>query len=862
MLRLTLKNLRANLSRLFATAIAVATGTAFLAAGLMITQSLSASVEGDAAIQYAGVDVAVLAPADQGEHRLDSLDASAMEDVLSTEGVDAAAGEFVAETAIIDSDGAAIRSRSQGRAWIEDDALNPITIDEGSPPTAAGEIVVDTETAQDGALVVGDAVVINTPSGEMDAEIVGISSFGAAPSVDSGGNVFMSPDWAQEILTGGHPGWQQILISSDTPDAVIAGLEGSLQGSPEVLSSEDFLTRQSETTEEFLSILSPILTGFALLALFVSGFVIYNTFTVVVSQRSQELSLVRAIGGTPSQVRRSLLLEGSLLGLLASFAGLGLGMGIARLIEYVLERFDVRLPGVGISINPRVILLTLLAGTLITVVSVMLPAWRAGSSRPVEAMREAAVDDSGTSSLRMYIGGFFLVSGIVLLGLNAFAASEWYFLAPGALLLFLGVVVGGPLLARLYGKLAGLLLRPSMTGRIAADNMVRNPKRTATTANALVIGLFLVTLVTVAGTALKDWIEVEIADLSESDFIVVSESVIPQELVDEIARADGVDATAPIRSAAVSTASGEAVLISGSDIEALQRTAGFSASSGSLDQVISGEGAAGSEVGGFAGPGGRHDGQGSGPFDPDAGQTDPEASQTDPDEPQSTSTDDTLSLIDPEGDIIEVPIVAQFQLSLDTIFLSTVVNDDLFAQIAGDQPVAQVYVRSASGEIEHLGTTLDSLTSGFTGVQVIPGNFIGQVIGQAIDFLIAAINGLLGLSVLIALIGIINTMNLSIHERRRELGMVRALGMTSSQVRTMVRIEGILIGLLGTIVGVASGAIVGWSVVRGITDSAVSLAWGRMSLIFAAGLVISLLACLLPARHAVKVPMLEAMAAT
>ncbi len=855
MLRLTLKNLRANLGRLLATAIAVATGTAFLAAGLMITQSLSASVEGDAAIQYAGVDVAVLAPADPGEHRSGSLNAAVLEEVRSTEGVNSATGEFVAETTIADSNGTAVRSRSQGRAWIEDHTLNPITIDEGSPPTAAGEIVVDTETAQDGTLTVGDTVVINTPSGEMDAEIVGISSFGAAPSVDSGGTVFMSAGWAQEVLTGGHPGWQQILISSDTPDAVIAALDTSLPGSPEVLDSEDFLTRQTETTEEFLSILSPILTGFALLALFVSGFVIYNTFTVVVSQRSQELSLVRAIGGTPSQVRRSLLLEGSLLGLLASFAGLAAGMGIARLIEYVLDRFDVRLPGVGISINPRVILLTLFAGTLITLVSVMLPAWRAGSSRPVEAMRQAAVDDSGTSSLRMYVGGFFLISGIVLLSLNAFSASQWYFLGPGALLLFLGVVVGGPLLARLYGRLAGVLLRPSMTGRIAADNMVRNPKRTATTANALVIGLFLVTLVTVAGTALKDWIEMEIADLSESDFIVVSETAIPQGLVDEIAGADGVDATAPIRSAAITTTSGDSVLISGSDVEALQNTAGFSASTGSLDQVISGEGAADSGVGAFAGPGAGRDAEGPGPFDPEARQSDPGGTQ-------STSADETLSLIDPDGNTVEVPIVAQFELSLDTIFLATVVNDDLFTRLAGERPVVQVYVRSAPGEVENLGATLDSLTSGFTGVVVVPGNFVGQVVGQAIDFLIAAINGLLGLSVLIALIGIINTMNLSIHERRRELGMVRALGMTSSQVRSMVRIEGILIGLLGTIVGVTSGALVGWSVVKGITGDAVSLAWGRMGLIFAAGLVISLLACLLPARRAVKVPMLEAMAAS
>jgi putative ABC transport system permease protein len=194
--------------------------------------------------------------------------------------------------------------------------------------------------------------------------------------------------------------------------------------------------------------------------------------------------------------------------------------------------------------------------------------------------------------------------------------------------------------------------------------------------------------------------------------------------------------------------------------------------------------------------------------------------------------------------------------------LGTLVSEDLFARIAGDQPVTSIYVRADPDRIDEVGATLDDLAKDYTGIDVAPGNFIGQILGSVIDFLIAAVNGLLALSVLIALIGIVNTMNLSIHERRRELGMVRSLGMTAGQVRAMVRTESIMIGLLGTVIGMTTAIFLGWIVVASITGGSGEIPWGRVALIFAVGVVISLLASLLPARSATRVPMLEAMAAT
>jgi putative ABC transport system permease protein len=201
-------------------------------------------------------------------------------------------------------------------------------------------------------------------------------------------------------------------------------------------------------------------------------------------------------------------------------------------------------------------------------------------------------------------------------------------------------------------------------------------------------------------------------------------------------------------------------------------------------------------------------------------------------------------------------------VKLDTILLGTLVNEDLFARIAGDQPVSSIYVRADPDRVDEAGAALDDLAKAYTGVKVAPGNFVGQILGSLIDFLIAAVNGLLALSVLIALIGIVNTMNLSIHERRRELGMVRSLGMTNGQVRAMVRTESMMIGLLGTAIGVTTAVFLGWIVVSTITDGAAQIPWGRVAVILAVGIVISVVASLLPAHSATRVPMLDAMAAT
>ncbi|MFV0318058.1 MAG: ABC transporter permease [Microthrixaceae bacterium] len=870
MWHLTLRNLRANLTRLVSTAVAVITGTTFVACGLVLTQAVASAVAGNVELQYASVDAAVVPTSGaEGPDMMGGVDAGILGDLEALPEVSGAAAELVASTQLLDADGDALRSQMLGRSWILDDELNPFTVDEGRAPETSGEIAVDRGTAADHDIALGDTFDMATPSGPQSAEVVGITSFGSSASADGGGTVFFAPEAALDVLGAGSDQYSQILLRTDgSQDELAQAARDVAPANVWVLDGDSFRTDQTAATKEFLDFLRPVLVGFAFLALFVAGFVIYNTFTVVVTQRSRELALVRSIGGTPAQVRRSLLGEGLILGVVSSVIGLALGVALSMLLQWILVRFDIGLPSAGFALSVWAVVITVVSGTLITVVSVLIPAFRAGRTRPVEAMRAAAVDRSGTSMLRLYAGGALLVLGIGLLLFNRFVEAHPLILGFGMFWLFWGVVVGGPLLARIFGRLLKAVLSHTLTGRIAADNMVRNPKRTATTANALVIGLFLVTLVTVSGTALRDWTVAEVSKLSESDFMVVAITPIPDDVVAAIDDVEGVVATAPVRTTNVTDATGVTAALSGADIDLLNATMGLKAASGSLEAVANGEGAAATsfeqlgEQSGSPGDSGSSTTSGNTTGDPDG----PGGPTVDIGGPATATPAPTVGQVylleDTAGEIVEVPVAAKLELSLDTVFIGTLVNEELFAEIAGDQPVSQVYVRADQDRIDEVGTDLENVLDDYTGMQVVPGNFIGQLLGSVIDFMIAAINGLLGLSVVIAIVGIINTMNLSIHERRRELGMVRALGMTVAQVRSMVRVEALGIGVLGTLIGVASGVFCGWVVIGSITDTTLPLAWGRVGIITAVGLVISIFASIWPARRSTKVPMLEAMADT
>ncbi|UDY37361.1 ABC transporter permease [Dermatobacter hominis] len=847
MLRYALTNLRANVTRLIATALAVIIGIGFLAAGLMLTDAMKDALVGNVDRQYADVDLVVTPPADVSG-AASSVPVDVLDQVRAVDGVAGAAGELTGPVNLLDRSDEVVTSRTSGRAWIDVERLNPLTIDEGDAPDGAGQVVVDRGTASDQDLRIGSKVRLSTPAGPDEFEVVGISSFDGQDSVDDGGTFSFDPSTAQDVLAHESPGWNDVLIATDdgATDRVRTALRDELPGSLKVETGGAFREDQREQNAGLVDLLRPLLQGFAYLALFVAAFVIFNTFSVVVTQRFRELALIRAVGGTPAQVRRSLLLEGAVVGFVASAIGIVFGAALSFGIQAVLGAFDVKLPGAGVAVRPWTIVLCLVAGTVVTVVSVFVPAFRAGRTKPVEAMRDAAVDHSGTSKARAVIGGTCLVLSIaLLLAVRVGGVTEWLLL-PGALLLFVGLVVGGPLVARLF---AAVLRAPArhagLTARLAVDNTARNPKRTATTANALVIGLFLVTLVTVSGDALKQFTVEQIDKLSSSDFIVASgASGIAPDLVEQIQQTKGVADAAPVRQAVTVDPQGRIVILSGTDVDLLGRSTGLEVQQGSLEEIADGSGA-----GVVALPGGSGGDAGPG--------SDAELAEV------PTRIGQSFGVVAPDGTDVEVPVVATLEPKLDTLLLGTLVSEERFTELTGDHPVTQVFVRADDDQVDAVGVRLNELVVGHAGTEVVPGNFLGQIVSQVFDFLINTVNALLGMSVVIALVGIVNTLTLSIIERRRELGMVRSLGMTRQQVGRMVRMEAVLIGVLGTVIGVGAGLLLGWVVIGSLSaDIDLNVNWARIGLIALVGVLAGVLASILPARRATRVEMVEAMKST
>lgn len=850
MFRYALKSLRANFTRLIATALAVIVGIGFLGAGLMLTDAMRDGLTGTAEQQYAGVDLALstgVGGADMGFTQV--LPTSVVDTAADTEGVEAAAGVVSGNVRVQRPDGSSANLRTIGRSWIDDDQLNPLQIVEGEAPSGQDDVVLDVELAEQAQASVGDTVEIETPLGPVDFQVVGLSRFGDSDSMDDGGTASFTTDRALEMLAGG-AGYQAVLVRTGGDDAQVAQvadrLRAEVPGTVLVETRAEYIEAATETAAAFLDFLRPVLQGFAYLALFVAAFVIFNTFSVVVTQRFRELALIRAIGGTPAQVRRSLILEGFGIGVIASALGVLAGGLFALLVQWVLGLFDVVLPGSGVKVTFGTVLVCMLAGTIVTVLSVVIPAFRAGRTKPVEAMRSSAIDTSGTSKVRAAFGAAFLVLAALLLALNQLGDPKWYLIAPGALFLFLGTFVGGPLLARAFAIATRPLLSLfGLTGRLATDNSVRNPRRTATTANALVIGLFLVTLVTVSGEAMKTSIVTELNKLSSSDYIVASTAAIPDSLVDEVEATDGVSASAPVRSSAVvDLATGEEYFLSTGDLDTLETTAGIKIGDGDAAAVTDGEGIAIADVNEIFG------GSSGGSSSPQ-GQS-------------GEGLGDVVRVRAADGSELTLTVAATLDGELDTLMLGSYVSPATFERALGEQPVNMIFVRVDPGEATEVGRRLEKVLDDYTGVEVIPGNFFGQIFATVFDFLIGAVNGLLGMSVIVALVGIVNTMTLSIFERRGELGMVRALGMTRQQVGRMVRIEAVLIGLLGTIVGMASGILLAWVIISSLSETVgggidLSFNWARVGLIFVVGLAVGVLASLLPARRATRLDMLDAM---
>jgi putative ABC transport system permease protein len=839
--QLAWRGVRHNTGRYIATLIAIMTGVAFFTATGFLSDRVINALEGDAARQYGGIDAAVVVDdtADGGQFAGDlRIGQDIADQIAALPEVAAVGGDLSGSVAFLAPDGSTFADGATGRLWIDDDELNPIDIDEGVAPVAAGEIAVDKGLAGDHDLEVGDQVTILTLAGQFDTTVVGITSFGNTDAQDSGGTVSIPESTAFDWLNAGQAEYQDLYIrGTGDQAALVSAVEPLVPPGFRVQPGDEFLKDKQSEVSGFGRILKTGLQGFALLALFVGGFVIYNTFSVIVAQRLRELAVLAAIGATPKQIKRSLRFEGLVIGLIGSALGVAAGFGLAFVLMVVLKALGVSLPGSGITVSPSVVQQGLIVGTLITFLSVMVPARRAARTEPIEALRQAAVETSPLSRQRVIAAG--LLVGLGALGMLVGPAAAIGF---GAVALFIGVIVAGPIIAVVGSKVfRPLLSRLGLEGRLAGDNIARNPQRTATTSNALLIGVFLVTLVTVAGTSVKDFAVAKINELSSADYVIESTGgTIDDGLIADLEAVDGVDAVTPFRREAVSV-EGDAIVessasavpsaLSTGDFTALSDIADLELDQGSIDDLGPGQVLLISDVAG----------------------TDPIGK--------------SVTMTNSQGGTVDLEVAGVIKFSLDSGIVGNFVDTATFDAFVGETAPTVAFMDIATGAQTDTEDAIDEIVALRPDITLTQGNAFGRIIGQIFDFLINAVNGLLLMSVVVALIGIVNTLSLSILERRRELGLLRVVGMEDKRVRRMVRVESVLISALGTITGVALGVFTGWALIYGIdrlseAGIAFSFPGGMLALVLVLGTGLGFLASLIPAQRSTRLEVLDAIEAT
>jgi putative ABC transport system permease protein len=834
--QLALKGVRFNVARYVATLVAIITGVAFFAAAGFASDRVINALEGDVNRQYGAVDVAVVVDNSSADAKAFAeqlrVPQEVVDEIADLPDVEGVGGELTGPVSFGRADGSTYADGAIGRLWIDDETLNPLDVAEGRAPRSADEIAVDQGLADREGLEIGDTVTVLSVGGENDATIVGITDFGGnSNSIDQNGTVSIPEATAFDWLNSGVAEYHEVYVRGSGDRASLAEAVGEVIPAGFVAQTGDqFLEDKRGEVASWGKALKFGLQAFAMLALFVGGFVIYNTFSVIVAQRQRELAVLSAIGATPKQLKRSLRFEGLVIGLLGSVLGVIVGAVLTFALVTALDALGVSLPGSGIQIKSNNVVSAILFGTIITLVSVMIPARRAAKTEPIEALRDAAAETGKVARSR----GITAIVLIALGVLQMLTSGQPFAIGVGILMLIVGVILAGPFIAIGGARLARpLVSRFGLESQLAVDNSARNPKRTATTANALLIGVFLVTLVAVAGTSVKDFAVAEIQNLEGADFTISSNGgSIDPDLVDRLEAIDGVERVTPFRRESV-TVNGTPSQMSTTDTGTAVKIAKLEAKDGSLDDLRPGTIAL--------------------IDDSTIKGTDGEA----------VTVGSTVIVANSAGDSLDLEVVAILKGTIDSSQVGSLVDTETFDELVGETAPIAAFVDATDGAQSDVEDRINDELARRPDVTLSAGNALAKIIKSVFDFLINAVTGLLFMSVLVALIGIVNTLSLSLLERKRELGLLRVMGMTDDRVRRMVRRESALIAMLGTVTGVVLGLAIGWGLIASIdrlssANIALVFPGKQLLLVVVLGIALGYVSAIIPARRATRAEVLDA----
>lgn len=855
MLRLTLRNLAARKVRLAMSTLAIILGIGFLTGVLTFSSGLSATFDGivkgsvpDASVRTAGTSESSGITTGQGGVTPALVDkVAALPEVAAADASVEGYGLFV-----LDSKGKAVGGTGAPTlSFNHTDSVNMLgqqilELDEGRWPAAPDEIALDTRTAERAGYDVGDTVEVIPPTTPEDAQgredlvheltLVGTANFNGGGTAGAS-LVFFDDEGAQQLFLGGADRYTSIQLTATegtTQKQLVDAVSPLLPDGLEAVPGDTIVDESESVIGEMLTLITAFLVTFAVIAVVVGGFIIANTFSILVAQRVRELALLRALGASRRQVTRSVLVEALLMALLGATIGIVVGLGLARGLAAFFGLVGLEINSSVLNLTPGTVVAAYGVGIAITLASAYLPARRAAKVAPVQAMREDLQSTEGGLRRRTLVGTVAVLVGVgcAAVGLRGGPGPDAAWIGAAAViwlicLAFLSPVVGKPVLVAMRGVFGALFRTP---GRLAGDNALRNPRRTGATASALMVGLTLVSAVGVLAASLAAQTDKLVDDQFQSDYLVsgIGFGSFPTGIGDEMEQIGGVR-TLSRQQFAVAKVDGEkedtflsAVDDAFDDVYTLDVVAGVQARTG--HEAIVGESTA-EDLGVGVGD------QLSVKF------------------PGKPATDLTVM-----GVYADSQVVAGLTVPLSLLEENGVQRVDSVLSILTDDSDAsvQAVVRA----------DLEKVVKDLPIVTVQNKEEYGESIRGQVNQMLYMIYGLLALSVVIAVIGIINTLSLSVIERTREIGLLRAVGLSRRKLRHMITLESVTIAVMGAVLGLALGVVIGALLQRALREDLTVLAipWSSLAIFLAVAVVFGVLASIVPAIRASRMKVLDAIA--
>lgn len=851
MLTMTVRGLAARKLRSSLTALAVFFGVAMIAGTLMLTDSVNNSFDEIFADANTGVDVSVSTMEtveDSRGGRPPPFDESVLADVQAVDGVAEAAGQvFDPTVSVLDERGDRVGPAGPPHfaGSVLPDRFSPWNYTEGRPPETAEEIGIDNFTAEREGWELGDRVRIAGAGGAAkEYAISGIAEFGDGIELLGASLAILTLPEAQR-LTGKEGRLDEIVAAAEegvAPEDLKLAIQEVVSAEFEVQTGDENAAEASADFKEGFSFLSNALLVFGGIALFVGGFIIFNTFSITVAQRTREFGMLRTVGAHRRQILGAVLLEAAVIGLVASILGLFGGIGFVAGITALFEAFGLSLPSSGLVLAADTVIIALLVGVIVTVIASLAPARRATRVTPLEAIREGAV--TAKTSRRRTVAGFLVLAlGILAIFWGLFQAESFgaafVFLGPGILLLFLGVAL---LSSRVIGPLASAIGWPlerlgGVSGQLARENTQRNKGRTATTAAALMIGLALVVFVATFASALTKSIDEALDSQFAGDLLLNNSDGgflrISPEVAAVVSEVEGVAVASPGASgdAIVAGVSGTQV-VSGLDPETATQVLNFDWRVGS-DATLEGLGPGGAII------------------------------ESDWGADNDIAVGDSIEVTTPLGTevryTVEGSVRDEIGLALSTFAIP---RDTLLINfgIEGDDGVMILFEEGA--DAASVRAVIDrELAASFPNVESRTQAELEDDIRQQLNQILVLIYALLVLSIIIALFGVVNTLILTIHERTREIGMLRAIGTSRRQVRRMIRYESVITALIGGVVGAAIGLALAVVAVEALEDEGLvlSIPVPLLITVLILAAIAGVAAAIAPARRASRINIIEAL---